>query len=143
MIRERLSRAVAVVVVAALVALSVLFAEAHNRPQTSEPDPGETVASQDTTGPGAPRVDTTRARALFTELGCGGCHAVGSLGNPRIPLDRIGSRRTPASIRAWTIGEEAVADSISPGILRVKRAWTDLPEPDLAVLVAWLAGLKE
>lgn len=139
--RERLARSVAVLTVTSLIGLSVLFAEAQN-PRATEPIADETRPFQESGGHEAPPVDTVRARALFTELGCGACHAVGDMGNPRNPLDGIGSRRTPASIRAWTIGEGAVADSLSPAALRVKRSYVDVPESDLELLASWLAGLK-
>ena len=141
--RERLARAVAIFVVGALLALSVVLAQARNPPRTSESAGDEAVPLEVRPGQDAPPVDTLRARALFDELGCSGCHAVGGTGNPRNPLDGIGSRRTPASIRTWTLGAGAVADSLSGAVLRVKGTYADLDEADLESLVDWLAELKD
>ena len=138
--RERLARFVAIVTVAGLVGLSTAFARAQNpapAPQPEEASPAAAPVAQ-AAAPG----DTLRARVLFDELGCTACHSVGELGNPRNPLDGVGSRRTAPSLRAWTLGEEAVADSLPPGALRVKTTYLDVPEADLDLLLAWLAGLK-
>ena len=141
--REKLARAVAIFVVCTLLALSVVLAQARNPPRTSERAGDETLPLQVRPPQDATPVDTVRARALFDELGCSGCHAVGGAGNPRNPLDGIGGRRTPASIRSWTIGEGAIADSLSGPVLRVKGTFADVREADLELLVAWLAGLKD
>lgn len=138
--RERLAKVVAVLTVSGLIGLSVLFAQVQNPPPAPGPAADDTHAFQKESGQESPPVDTVRARALFTELGCGACHAVGGMGNPRNPLDGIGIRRTPVSIRAWTIGEESVADSLSAAVLRVKSTYVDVPESDLELLVKWLAG---
>jgi len=140
--REKLARAVAILAVIGLGGVSVLFAEVQNRPQTTESRADHTHASGPQGGQEAPPVDTVRARTLFAELGCGGCHSVEDLGNPRNPLDGIGTRRSPASIRTWTLGEAAVADSLSPAVLRIKGTFADVPEVDLETLVSWLAGLR-
>ena len=79
---------------------------------------------------------------MFAERGCTGCHSAGGVGSPRIPLDGVGARRTRASLRAWTVGAEALTDSLAPSTLRRKQEYGRLPTAELDALVAFLASLK-
>jgi hypothetical protein len=140
--RELIAKLVAVLTVAALAGLSAVFARVQNPESSTASMPAEsTVPAAANPEAPTPPSDTLRARILFAELGCTGCHSVGDLGNPRNPLDGIGARRTPESIRAWSVGDGAVADSLPAGALRLKRTYTEVPEADLDLIVAWLHGL--
>jgi len=143
--RERFARALAVSTLALLVVAAVAFARGQNpeapaRAPTSESagpnDPAETPVAE------ARQVaDSIRGRGVFEEQGCTRCHSAAGIGSPRLPLDDVGARRTPESLRAWTTGDPALADSLAPSTLRRKQGYA-LTDADLAALVAFLASLK-
>jgi hypothetical protein len=64
-------------------------------------------------------------------------------GNSRNPLDGVGGRRTPEELRAWTVGAEALADSLPPSAYRAKQAFQRIPETELRQLVAYLSSLRQ
>ena len=139
--RERIARAVATLFVTALLALSVVFARAQD-PERASP----AVAPSPAEGAQPPRPespDTARGRLVYEERGCARCHSVLGVGSTRNPLDGVGSRRTPAELLAWTVGDEALADSLSPSAWRAKQAHREIAPEDLEALVAWLSGLVE
>jgi mono/diheme cytochrome c family protein len=129
--RERIARAVATLFVTVLLALSVVFARAQ--------DPEG--ASAQLPHPDSP--DTARGRLVYEERGCARCHSVLGVGSTQNPLDGVGSRRAPAELLAWTVGDEILADSLSPSTWRAKQAHREIAPEDLEALVAWLSGLVE
>src|ERR1700681_1291634 len=40
---------------------------------------------------------------VFTDQKCGLCHSVAGKGNPKGPLDDVGSKLSPDDIRAWIV----------------------------------------
>lgn len=148
--REWIARAVTLLTLTALVALAAALARVQNPVEfesasTDTPVEGSAAPPAEPSAPAAvpQAADSARGLALFQSHGCDGCHSAAEVGNPRIPLDGVGSRRSLASLRDWTIGAEAIADSISPSALRRKQGYTRLPEDELDAIVAFLARLKE
>lgn len=149
--RERLARAVSALALVTLVALSVAFARDQNAPAGAA-TPSEAADLPGEAGPpsepGATRppaesgADSLRGRAAFEARGCMRCHSVAGVGSPRYPLDGVGSRRTPAELRAWTVGADVLADSLAPGVLRTKQAFREIPARELDAILAYLASLK-
>lgn len=76
------------------------------------------------------------ALAVFERLNCGMCHSLQGQGNPRRPLDGVGERLDPASIRAWTVGEGPAREALSTSTLRIKARFA--AEPDIDLLVDYL-----
>lgn len=151
--RERIARALSALVVGCLVVLAVAVARARTPPGVDGP-PARDAAVE---GPAAdaswereaPPVmasqqaaDSARGRALFERHGCTGCHSVSGVGSPRLPLDGVGARRTPAELRAWTTGAQMLADSLAPSVLRRKQEFAGMPADELDALVGFLASLK-
>ena len=140
--RERMARLVAVVVTASLVTLSLAFAREQNPAAPSAAARGGLELVPLPQRPDPPVADTARGRELFAALGCTRCHAVDGVGNPRRPLDGIGDLRSAASLRAWTLAEGAVADSLAPAAVTAKRRYAEVPEADLDALLRWLAAVE-
>ncbi|HSM61292.1 MAG TPA: cytochrome c [Longimicrobiales bacterium] len=98
-------------------------------------------AIPDTSQESAPPSSVERGHRVYDASGCSLCHAVAGRGNPRNPLDGVGTRRDREGLRAWIVAEAAVADSLSPSALRRKRSYGSLPEEDLEALIDYLASL--
>jgi cytochrome c5 len=136
--RERIAFGSSILVVAVLVALSARFATSQNprRPEaavTAPPAAPESVSTTD--------ADSASGRLVFQAQGCERCHSVQGRGSPRSPLDGVGARRSPAELRAWTLAEPAVQDSLSPSSARAKAGYRELPADELDDLIRYLARL--
>jgi mono/diheme cytochrome c family protein len=132
--REIIARVVCLLTVVVVVALAHLFAQRHN-PQGS---------ARATTTPTAEPVrspDAVRGREVYNAQGCSSCHAIAGVGNPRNPLDDVGSHRTAAELREWITGTGTATDQLSPAVVRRKQRYQELSEAELQALVAFLASL--
>ena len=131
--REALARIVALVALVGLFGLAVAFAVRQNptglRTRPPAPDATGVVA------------DSLRGRAVFENLGCVRCHSVAGRGGPRAPLDGVGARRSPGSLRAWTLGVDDAAPELAPSVRIAKAANRDAPAAELDALVRYLATL--
>jgi hypothetical protein len=150
--RERLAVGISILAMSVLIGLSVLFAMRQN-PDTAgwslagtapgdhagelveadvpPPDPGAVTQAN----------DSLAGLGVFRASGCERCHSVAGVGSPRYPLDGVGSRRTEDALFAWTVGSEAVQDSLSPSALRAKQRYLQLPAAEMRVLLAYMARL--
>ncbi|HEY0946105.1 MAG TPA: cytochrome c [Opitutaceae bacterium] len=150
--REIIARLVCMLTVGVVVGLSLLFAAAHN---PRSPAPGvQTPAITSPPPPAAPPMPApaspspataekaARGRAVYAQQGCATCHAVGGVGNPRHPLDGVGSRRDDAQLHAWVTGTGAAAETLSGPVLKRKQRYQQLPPGDLEALIDYLATLR-
>lgn len=141
--RERWARRLAWLTCSLVLAFTAAFAATYNAgtatpaaepmqpvppPSTGGTDDGERIA---------------RGREVYASLDCGTCHSIAGEGSPRSPLDGVGSRMDRAEIRAWTLGEDSVAEDLSPRALRAKRGYRELDGDDIEALVTYLASLAE
>jgi len=164
--RERIAIGVCLLVLTVLVALSYLFAVRHNPDAAAAAVPVSGADVAPTTGAPAMPVETTplrepgratidptpipgvagaeaeRGRALFVQHGCATCHSIAGAGNPRNPLDGVGSRRDAEAMRDWILGTGAAAGQLPVTVRRRKERFQQLPAEDLNALVAYMASLK-
>lgn len=155
--REIIARAVCVLTVGVIVALSFLFAAAHNPQSAAQPLPeaaGPAVAMAEGEKPDRPTVigsgprdekrdallrDNARGRAVYEAQNCATCHSLAGEGNPRRPLDDVGARLTPDQLRAWTTGTGEAAAILSEAVVKRKQRYSSLPAEDLEALMAYLS----
>jgi cytochrome c5 len=152
--RERIAVGITILAVCVLLALSVLFAVRQNPGTSVGPFAGAAADAPAGQATGTDEPHTEPAAALqesdslaglrvFRASGCERCHSVAGAGSPRYPLDGVGSRRNRDELRVWTVGAEAVQDSISPSALRAKQRYQQLSAEDMRVLLSFMAGLIE
>jgi len=140
--REALARLLALATGLVVLAAAILFAWIQNttiRPAAATEAPPVPAAETALTGDAAL---IARGREVYAKAGCAGCHSIDGEGNPRNPLDGVGSNLPPEEIRRYTIGDPEVADDLAPRVVAAKRAFAQLPAEDLDALVAYLASLK-
>jgi len=156
--RENIARSFCLVALAVAVLLSWAFAARHNPaeaqvtafaavaevpPDPSPAPPASLAAAPDRPSP-APTPETiARGVAAYDRHNCATCHAIAGTGNPRYPLDGAGSRWDAAELREWTTGTGVAAEVLSPAILRRKQRYREMPEEEMAALVAYLSTLKQ
>jgi mono/diheme cytochrome c family protein len=156
--REQIARGIVFLTLVMILGLSALFAARHNRetakPGTepaSTPAPAPVVASVSApmTAPEvveplasgtAPSIE--RGRAVYAEQRCSACHSIAGEGNPRSPLDEVGTHLTADELKMWILGTGGAAESLSVATQRRKQRYRSVSETDMNALVAYLQTLK-
>ena len=140
--REALARLLALATSLIVLAAAILFAWFQNSGTgaavAAEPPP---VTAAEAAAPGEVNL-IARGREVYLAAECSSCHAIDGEGNPRNPLDGVGSNLSPEEIRHFTIADPAVAEDLAPRIAAAKKEFAKLPAKDLDALVAYLASLK-
>jgi mono/diheme cytochrome c family protein len=142
-VREKLARLVAASITGLLVVMAALFADRRNDVGRASPlDVGEPTSSVALPARALDPAEVARGRAVFDEQGCARCHAAEGRGNPRLPLDGVGARRSADDLRGWVTGEGSAGDAMSPTARRAKERYREVPTADLDALVAYLSSLR-
>lgn len=106
---------------------------------------------QNPTSREAPRVSSAApatapadpGRSVYEAHGCATCHSIAGVGNPRYPLDGVGTRRGKEGIRDWIVGAAHLEASIPNGPFRMKQKYQGLPAPELDALVGYMQSLRD
>ena len=82
-------------------------------------------------------------RKVYEQQKCSSCHQIAKRGNSRFPLDGVGSKLTPAELRAW-MTDTAAMEAALPRLpaIRMSEIKFRLSARELDALVAYLASLK-
>lgn len=162
--REQIARGIVFLTLVMILGLSALFAARHNREATktgSEPASTPTPAPASTPAPlvasvsapvTSPQVSepvanatapsAERGRAVYAEQRCSACHSIAGEGNPRLPLDGVGTHLTADELKVWILGTGGAAESLSVATQRRKQRFRSVSETDMNALVAYLQTLK-
>jgi mono/diheme cytochrome c family protein len=79
---------------------------------------------------------------IFADQKCALCHSVGGKGNAKGPMDDVGSRLSPADIRAWIVDAKAMTAKSGAARKPEMKQFT-LAVEDVDALVAYLTTLKK
>lgn len=137
--RERMAELVAGLSLAVVLCLAFLFARFQNPPigATATDSPEESAQTL-----AIPELLDERGFEVFEQEGCAGCHSIAGVGNPRYPLDGIGARRAPDSIRSWILGTGGAQDSLPDAVLRQKIRYREWAPEAVDSLTRFLSGLR-
>jgi mono/diheme cytochrome c family protein len=80
---------------------------------------------------------------VFADQRCSMCHSVAGKGNPKGPLDEVGSKRTEEEIRQWLLSPRVMAEKSKSERKPAMPEYTKLPKADLNDLIAYLRTLKK
>jgi mono/diheme cytochrome c family protein len=84
-----------------------------------------------------------RGKAVFSEQKCSLCHAVAGKGNPKGPLDDVGSKLTADQMHQWLLTPKEMAEKEKKTRQPAMPPFTKLSKADLDALVAYLQTLKK
>ena len=84
-----------------------------------------------------------RGKAVFSEQKCSLCHAVAGKGNPKGPLDDVGSKLTADQMRQWLLTPKEMAEKEKKTRQPAMQPFSKLPKEDLDALVALLTDVEE
>jgi hypothetical protein len=132
MLRESRALWLAVATAAVVVALSALFATLRNPSGSGAPPsaPAPRVQIDAVPASGPESAGLAAGRAAFERLGCQRCHSLQGQGNPRLPLDGVGTRHDAAALRDWTLGTGLAREELAPSVVRAKQRAAQDPELD-------------
>lgn len=94
-----------------------------------------TAAAQD------PKVE--RGRKLYEANRCSMCHSIGGKGNPKGPLDDVGSRLSEEEIRQWLVNPKEMAGKTKATRKPPMPSYAKLSKEDIDALVAFQMTLKK
>ena len=134
--REKWARRIALLTGGLVLALAVVFALSQNPPDRALP----ARAPPAPVTPAADPALVESGRRVYTEQDCARCHAIAGRGNPRSPLDGVGTRLSAAEIRRW-IAPSREPDALSDSF-QARHANLTLTEPQREALVAYLRNLR-
>ena len=91
--------------------------------------------------------DKDKGAAVYAASGCSMCHSIAGKGNPKGPLDDVGSKLSAPEIRGWITdpagsAAKAKADR-KPPMTAIQAKLKSLSKDDLDNLVAYLSSLKK
>jgi mono/diheme cytochrome c family protein len=109
----------------------------------------EAIAPQPALVPSKTNISTEAAVALphpglvvFEEQKCATCHSLSGKGNPRYPLDGIGSRMIAGELEQWITATGPAQEKLSSMVVRRKERYRTLSPPDMTALVEYLGSLR-
>jgi mono/diheme cytochrome c family protein len=79
---------------------------------------------------------------VYKQQSCARCHSIAGIGNPRIPLDDVGARRTAEELSDWIIGAEALQGELPERVFKLKQAYRELSGEDHDALVIYMQSLR-
>lgn len=140
--RERWARRLAWITCSLVLVFTAAFAASYNA-DTARTSAESVVPAPAATTPAADE-RVAQGRALYASLDCASCHSIAGEGSPRSPLDGVGSHLDRPELQAWILGEDSVAEELSPRALRTKQGYRETLDADqLEALVTYLASLTQ
>ena len=115
--RQARARALAFATAVTVVLLAALFASLRN--------PTPLKSAREAQPSPAQLVQRAAGRQAFERLGCSGCHAIEGFGNPGLPLDGVGSRRTREQLRDYALGTGTAEAELPESIAQMKQRQRD------------------
>jgi mono/diheme cytochrome c family protein len=86
--------------------------------------------------------DVAKGQQVYTTQKCSLCHSIAGKGNPKGPLDAVGSKLKPEEIRAWIVDAPGMTTKTAAARKPAMKSY-NLPKEDLDALVAYMASLKK
>ena len=100
------------------------------------------VSGIDNTMTEAASVAVSKGRDIYQQQNCPVCHAVAGVGNPRYPLDGIGSKFGLDEIKKRVTGVSSAQQDLSERVRVMKRNYSKIPAEDMKELLTYLRSLK-
>lgn len=83
-----------------------------------------------------------KGQEVYAARKCSMCHSVAGKGNPKGPLEGVGSKWKPEEIREWIVNWKQMAEKHHATRKPPMSDFSKLPKEDVDALVAYLQTLK-
>ncbi len=140
--RERWARGLAAFTGMIVLLLSIGFAWLQNPVRDAVAAPSEPASAPAQPAPPATDPRLAAGKRVYDAQNCARCHSVAGEGSPRSPLDGVGASLGPVELLHYATGHAAIAEDLSPRVLKEKQGYQSLPKDDLDALVAYLQSLR-
>ena len=84
-----------------------------------------------------------RGMKVYADQKCSVCHSIAGKGNPKGPLDDVGTRLSAEDIRLWIVNPAEMTKKNKAERKPPMRAYPNLPKEDVDALVAYMLSLKK
>lgn len=84
-----------------------------------------------------------KGKQVYADQKCSVCHSIAGQGNPKGPLDDVGSRLKAEDIRAWLVTPKEMTQKTKAPRKPEMKAYPTLPKADLDAIVAYMLSLKK
>lgn len=99
------------------------------------------LTSMVTLAPVAAAQSVEKGKEVYAAQKCSVCHSIGTTGNRKGPLDKVGATLTAAEIRTWITDAPQMTAKTKAQRKPLMKSYT-LSKDDLESLVAYLQTLK-
>jgi len=89
------------------------------------------------------QASAAREEKVYAEQKCAVCHSIAGKGNPKGPLDDVGSRLSAEEIRLWMVDPATMTAKTKAARKPPMKAYANLSKEELDALVAYMQGLKK
>ena len=90
----------------------------------------------------APQDAMAQGEKVFTAQKCSLCHSIAGKGNPKGPLDEVGSTLSDGDIRAWITDAKGMTEKTKATRKPAMKAYT-LSQADVDALGVYLSAMKK
>ena len=141
--REKWARLIVFFTGLMVILLSMVFAFVQNpsKPSTITNNKEQVSSTIDHKSANLDSKRIEEGRMIYKGQNCAACHSIAGKGNPRNPLDRVGTRRNTEELRNWIIGSDNLQGMMPEGIRKLKQRYKALSEDELDALVSYLHSL--
>jgi cytochrome c2 len=84
-----------------------------------------------------------KGKEVFAANKCSMCHSIAGKGNPKGPLDEVGSKVSAAEMKQWLTDPAAMAVKEKKDRKPPMRSFASMPADDRDALIAYLQTLKK
>jgi mono/diheme cytochrome c family protein len=84
-----------------------------------------------------------RGAKVYAVQKCSVCHSIAAKGNPKGPLDDVGSCLSADGIREWMVNPAEMTKKTKAERKPPMKAYANLPKEDLDAVVAYMVSLKK
>lgn len=142
--REKWARRIAFLTGLLVLLLAFLFAFIQN--PVESPDSTQSMEQVTSTqGQEFVTLDAEKIKTgqqIYKQQNCARCHSIAGQGNPRNPLDGVGTRHTVKELRNWIIGADSLQGALPTSILKLKQTNSVLSDSDLDALIIYMQSLR-
>jgi len=131
--REKWARRIVLLTALIVLLLAFVFARIQNPDQVSSTERKPSVVLD------SKRIET--GRQIYKQQGCGFCHSIAGQGNPRNPLDGVGTKRSASELRDFITGADTLQGVLTTSIRKMKQRYRELSADELDALVIYMQSL--
>lgn len=141
--REKWARRIVVLTGLIVLLLAFVFARIQNPGQSTDTTKSReqlsSVERKSSDVLDSNRIET--GRQIYKQQSCGLCHSIAGQGNPRNPLDGVGSKRSASELRNFITGADTLQGILTTSTRKMKQKYRELSADDLDALVIYMQSL--